>query len=92
MDDTEFYPTVSVPLFSFAIQVTVPSVYRDVGFTLTADRNRYTIIPVHRNCFGTYLLYDIYIYIFNRSWVDTQWQQYITNLHTNSTHNTEKGK
>jgi hypothetical protein len=34
----------------------------------------------------------IYIYIFNRSWVDTRWQQYITNLHTNSTQNTEKGK
>jgi hypothetical protein len=29
----------------------------------------------------------IYIYIFNRSWVDTRWQQYITHLHTNSTHN-----
>jgi hypothetical protein len=32
------------------------------------------------------------IYIFNRSWVDTRWQQYITNLHTNSTHNTKKEK
>jgi hypothetical protein len=30
--------------------------------------------------------------IFNRSWVETRWQQYITHLHTNSTHNTEKGK
>jgi hypothetical protein len=26
----------------------------------------------------------IYIYIFNRSWVDTRWQQYITHLHTMS--------
>jgi hypothetical protein len=25
------------------------------------------------------------IYIFNRIWVDTRWQQYITHLHTNST-------
>jgi hypothetical protein len=32
------------------------------------------------------------IYVFNRSWVDTWWQQYITYLHTNSTHTTEKGK
>jgi hypothetical protein len=44
------------------------------------------------------------IYIFNRSWVDTRWQQYITHsvdtrwqqyithLRTNSTHNTEIGK
>jgi hypothetical protein len=32
------------------------------------------------------------IYIFYRSWVDTRWQQYITHLHTNSTHNTEIGK
>jgi hypothetical protein len=32
------------------------------------------------------------VYIFNRSWVDTRWQQNITHLHTNSTHNTEKGK
>jgi hypothetical protein len=31
-------------------------------------------------------------YIFNRSWFDTRWQQYITHLHTDSTHNTEKGK
>jgi hypothetical protein len=30
----------------------------------------------------------ILIYIFNRSWVDTRWQQYSTHLHTNSTHNT----
>jgi hypothetical protein len=37
--------------------------------------------------------YGIYeIYIFNRSWVDTRWQQYITHLHTNSTNNTELGK
>jgi hypothetical protein len=34
----------------------------------------------------------IYIYIYNRNWVDTQWQQYTTHLHTNSTHNTENGK
>jgi hypothetical protein len=34
----------------------------------------------------------IYIYIFNHSWVDTRWQQYITNLHKNSTHKTEKEK
>jgi hypothetical protein len=32
------------------------------------------------------------IYIFYRSWVDTRWQQYITHLHTNSTHYTEIGK
>jgi hypothetical protein len=38
------------------------------------------------------------IHTFNRSWVDTRWQQYITHLHTNSilntnsTHNTEKEK
>jgi hypothetical protein len=35
------------------------------------------------------------IYIFNRNWVDTRCQQYITHLHTlhtNNTHNTEKGK
>jgi hypothetical protein len=36
-------------------------------------------------------LYDIYIYLFihiylfNRNWVDTRWQQYSTNLHTNNT-------
>jgi hypothetical protein len=30
--------------------------------------------------------------MFNRSWVDTRWQQYITHLHTNNTQNTEKGK
>jgi hypothetical protein len=32
------------------------------------------------------------IYIFNRNWVDTRWQQYITHLHTNNTQNTEKGE
>jgi hypothetical protein len=32
------------------------------------------------------------IYIFNHSSVDTRWQQYITHLHTNSTHVNEKGK
>jgi hypothetical protein len=30
--------------------------------------------------------------IYNRNWVDTRWQQYITHLHTNNTHITEKGK
>jgi hypothetical protein len=34
----------------------------------------------------------IFIYLFNRSWVDTRWQQYITHLHTNNTHNTQKGE
>jgi hypothetical protein len=32
------------------------------------------------------------IYIFNRSWDDNRRQQYITHLHTNITHTTEKGK
>jgi hypothetical protein len=32
------------------------------------------------------------IHIFNRSWVDTRWQQYVTHIHRNNTHNTEKGK
>jgi hypothetical protein len=36
------------------------------------------------------MIYDIYI--FNRNWFDTWWQQYITHLHTDNTHNTEKGK
>jgi hypothetical protein len=31
------------------------------------------------------------IYIFNRNWFDTRWQQYCTHLHTNSTQNTENG-
>jgi hypothetical protein len=39
-----------------------------------------------------YILYMYIYYIYNRSWVDTRWQQYITHLHTNSTHNIEKGK
>jgi hypothetical protein len=35
--------------------------------------------------------YDMirYIYIFNRNWVDTRWQQCSTHLHTNDTQNTE---
>jgi hypothetical protein len=27
----------------------------------------------------------IYIYLFNRNWVDTRWQQYSTHLRTNNT-------
>jgi hypothetical protein len=46
----------------------------------------------HMNFIILYIYVIWYIYIFNRSWVDTRWQQYITHLHTNSTHNTEKGK
>jgi hypothetical protein len=35
------------------------------------------------------MIYNIYIRrIFNRNWDDTRWQQYITHLHTNNTHNT----
>jgi hypothetical protein len=34
----------------------------------------------------------LYIYIFNRNWVGTRWQQFITHLHTNNTQNTEKGE
>jgi hypothetical protein len=33
----------------------------------------------------------IYIYLFNRNWVDIRWQQYSTHLHTNNTQNTEDG-
>jgi hypothetical protein len=33
----------------------------------------------------------MYLFIFNRNWVDTRWQQYSTHLHTNSTQNTENG-
>jgi hypothetical protein len=29
--------------------------------------------------------------VFNRNWVDTQWQQYSTHLHTNNIQNTENG-
>jgi hypothetical protein len=38
------------------------------------------------------IFFDFIWYIFNRNWADTQWQQYITHLHTNNTHNTKKGK
>jgi hypothetical protein len=31
------------------------------------------------------------IYVFNRSWVDTRWQQYSTHLRTNNTQNTVNG-
>jgi hypothetical protein len=44
-----------------------------------------------RLAFHLLMMYDM-LYIFNCSWVDTWWQQYITHLQTNSTHNTEKGK
>jgi hypothetical protein len=37
------------------------------------------------------MIYDM-IYIFNRNWVDTRWQQYIPHLYTNNTQNTEKGE
>jgi hypothetical protein len=32
-----------------------------------------------------------YIYIYNCNWVDTQWQQHSTHLHTNRTQNTGNG-
>jgi RNase P subunit RPR2 len=32
-----------------------------------------------------------YYYIFNCHWVDAQWQQYSTHVHTNSAQNTENG-
>jgi hypothetical protein len=34
----------------------------------------------------------IIIIIINRNWVDTRWQPSSTNLHTNSTQNTEDGE
>jgi hypothetical protein len=34
----------------------------------------------------------IFLYLFNRNWIDTRWQHYITHLHTNNTQNTEKGE
>jgi hypothetical protein len=45
------------------------------------------VISVHCHIYlSLSLLCLIYmIYIFNRSWVDTRWQQYIAHLHTNST-------
>jgi hypothetical protein len=40
----------------------------------------------------TNLVFIIIIYLFvNCNWVDTQWQQYSTHLHPNSTQNTENG-
>jgi hypothetical protein len=48
------------------------------------------VVRVLRTLLRYLIWYDIYI--FHRSWVDTRWQQYITHLHTNSTHNTEIGK
>jgi hypothetical protein len=39
----------------------------------------------------TAINYVYCLFIFNRSWVDTQWQQYSTHLHTNNTENKENG-
>jgi hypothetical protein len=59
----------------------------------TATFNLYiTKILVSYDMIYIYIYIYIYIHIFNRSWVDTRWQQFITHLHTNSTHNTEIGK
>jgi hypothetical protein len=33
----------------------------------------------------------MYLFICNRNWVDTRWQQYSTHLYTNGTQNTENG-
>jgi hypothetical protein len=56
-------------------------------------RNRCCLV-VRVLCYRSWMWnywYDIIWYIFNRSWVDTRWQHYITHLHTNNIHNTEKG-
>jgi hypothetical protein len=42
---------------------------------------------VHHICSISW--YDVWYNIINRNWVDTQWQQYSTHLHTNNTQNTE---
>jgi hypothetical protein len=36
-------------------------------------------------------IYLIMMYLFNCNWVDAQWQQYSSHLHTNSTQNTQNG-
>jgi hypothetical protein len=37
-----------------------------------------------------YIIYNIYIYIFNCNWVATRWQYFSTHIHTNSTGNVTK--
>jgi hypothetical protein len=37
----------------------------------------------------SYDMIYVYLYTFNRNWVDDRWQQYSTHLHTNNTQNTE---
>jgi hypothetical protein len=50
-----------------------------------------TIIHIGVYVFAKSVLQVKIWYIFNCSWVDTQWQQYGSHLHTNSTQNTENG-
>jgi hypothetical protein len=57
--------------------------------SLHASYTPYISFPPWFDCTNTW--YDM-IHIFNRNWVDTRGQQYITQLHTNNTQNTEKGK
>jgi hypothetical protein len=45
---------------------------------------------MYKQCWH-FMTYDT-IYRFNCNWVYTRWQQYITHVHPNNTHNTEKGK
>jgi hypothetical protein len=50
---------------------------------------RYMPRPSHSRFYHPHNMDDMYIY--NCSWIDTRWQQYNTQLHTNSTQHTENG-
>jgi hypothetical protein len=74
------------------------------GLASRDGRERNLSVTWSFRCTSWNMYIYMYIYIFNRNWVDTgwqqyithlvdtRWQQYITHLHTNSTHNTEKEK
>jgi hypothetical protein len=73
--------------------------FHDPSEIRTHYRSRRAAVDLYLRPRGYWDRYKIYIYFFyamiytfNRSWVDTRWQQYITHLHTNSTHNTDKRK
>jgi hypothetical protein len=53
---------------------------------ITKGTDSYLSAPRSHNIYDVY----IYIHLFNRSWVDTRWQQYSTHLHTNNTQNNTK--
>jgi hypothetical protein len=76
---------------ALSVKMYVCATIQHFGFQIFVPIDGFSLTSTYFNVFHLVARVNMTRYdVFNRDWVDTQWQQYTTHLHTNNTQYRER--